>query len=357
LTTLIGHAEAVSWLRGALATDRLAHAYLLTGPRGVGRRTFALEIARALNCEMPDVADRPCGTCRSCRMIERGVHPDVRLVRRAPERKLISLRPSPTAGPQRDYADNVEFIQSDAQLRPAMGRRKVYIILNAEELAPEAADRLLKTVEEPPAFVHFLLTAAERGAVQPTIASRCQEIRLHPATRRELVEALVAADLEPAWAERLAALAGGRQGAALAAARDPSVLERQQAAIDMLHEVLAASRLERLALARALAERWFGRPEAVRDTLRAWLSWWRDVLRVQVGRREQLAHLSVDERAALAGVAEQVAPVEARRAAAHLQQTLADLDTNVNARLALDLLLLQHPAASMAHPMRDATRA
>jgi DNA polymerase-3 subunit delta' len=353
VTGLIGHAEAVAWLRSALATGRLAHAYLLTGPRGVGRRTFALEIARALNCEQPDVQDRPCGTCRACRLITRGVHPDVRVVRRAPERRFISLRAQPTPGPSRGFEDNVEFIQADAQLRPTMARAKVYLVLNAEELAPDAANRLLKTLEEPPAFVHFVLTAADRGAVLPTIASRCQEFRLRPAPRRELVEALVTAGCEPVRAERLAALSGGRQGVALAAATDQALLERQQAAIGDLLGVLYGSRLERLVLGRGLAERWLSRPEAVRDTLRAWLAWWHDVLLAQVGLGARLAHLTADELAAVQLAAQHLPPPEVRRAAAQVQQTLADLDANVNARLALDLLVLRQPSLS---PVQSGTR-
>src|ERR1700730_8366627 len=182
---LIGHAGALAWLRGALATNRLAHAYLITGPRSVGKRTFALEMAKALNCLAPAVADRPDHSCQHCRLIERNVHPDVRVVRRAPERRLISLKPLAGA-PLRDYADNVAFIQSDAQLRPVMSRSKVYVIVNAEELAEDAGNRLLKTLEEPAPSVIFLLTAVERGGVLPTIASRCQEIRLRPAPRGEL---------------------------------------------------------------------------------------------------------------------------------------------------------------------------
>jgi DNA polymerase-3 subunit delta' len=178
---LIGHGAALAWLRRALATDRLAHAYLITGPKSVGKRTFALEIAQALNCLAPEVGDRPDHTCQHCRLIQRGVHPDVRLIRRAPERRTILLRPPDPPLPQREYMDNVSFIQSDAQLRPVMGRSKVYTIVNAEELAEDAGNRLLKTIEEPPPFVVFLLTAADRGGVLPTIASRCQELRLRPA--------------------------------------------------------------------------------------------------------------------------------------------------------------------------------
>jgi len=342
---LIGHSEALAWLRTALANDRFGHAYLITGPRGVGRRSFALEVAQALNCQASDVGQRPDHTCQQCRLIQRNVHPDVRTVRRAPERRAIVLRAS-GSGPQRDYADNVEFIQSDAQLKPVIGRKKVYLIINAEELAEDAANRLLKTIEEPPGFVVFLLTAIERGAVLPTIVSRCGEIRLRPMPRADLATALHQRGVESERAELLAALAGGRQGWALAAAADSVVIEQQEAFVAQLVEALAGSRVQRLLRARALSERWASQPEAVRETLRAWLGWWRDVLLVQLGLTARVAHLAPTDRARLEAVARQVSHDSARRAAAAVQQTMFDLDCNVNARLLLDLLLLHFPKAT-----------
>jgi DNA polymerase-3 subunit delta' len=344
---LIGHADAQAWLRRALATNRLAHAYLITGPRSVGKRTFALEIAQALNCLAPNVADRPDHTCQQCRMIQRNVHPDLRVVKRAPERRMITLKPPANPGPQRDYADNVQFIQSDAQLRPSMGRSKVYLIVNAEELNEDAGNRLLKTIEEPPPFVVFLLTAVERGALMPTIASRCQEIRLRPAGRAELATALTASGVAAEQAVQLAALAGGRQGWAVAAARDADMFEQQQTYARQLVDAVSGTRLDRLLRARALSERWSGHQETVRDTLRVWLSWWRDVVLIQLGLVDRIVHLDAAEQAALRATAEQVGPPAARAAASAIQQALADLDTNVNPRLALDLLLLRLPRARL----------
>ena len=338
---MIGHEAAEAWLRRALQTDRLAHAYLITGPRSVGKRTFALEIAQAVNCLAPEVDDRPDRTCQQCRLIERGVHPDVRVVKRAPERRMIAMRAS---GSPREYADNVEFIQADAQLRPVMGRRKVYLIVYAEELAEDAGNRLLKTLEEPPPFVLFLLTAIERGGVLPTIASRCQELRLRPAPRGQLATALEDLGVESERALQLAALAGGRQGWAVNAARDPALFEQQRVFAQQLVEALRGSRVDRLVRARALSERWYGHPDTVRETLRVWMSWWRDVLLVQLGLLNRIVHLEGSERDALQSAAASVSHGSAREAAAAIQQTLADLDTNVNARLALDLLLLRLPA-------------
>lgn len=258
---------------------------------------------------------------------------------------MISMRPSASApGPVREYADNVQFIQADAQLRPMMGRRKVYIIVYAEELAEDAGDRLLKTLEEPPGFVLFLLTATDRGGVLPTIASRCQEIRLRPSPRATLAAALAESGTDPARAEQIAALAGGRQGWALAAARDAALFEQQDAAVRDMLSALSGSRIDRLLRARALSERWLSHQETVRETLRVWMSWWRDVVLVQLALLNRIVHLEPGEQQALNQAAARISRAAAREAALAIQQTLADLDTNVNPRLALDLLLLRLPS-------------
>jgi DNA polymerase-3 subunit delta' len=149
-------------------------------------------------------------------------------------------------------------------------------------------------------------------------------------------------------AEQLAALAGGRQGWAVSAARDVGLFEQQQTYARQLVEAVGGSRLERLVRARALSERWSSQPEMVRETLRVWMSWWRDVLLVQLGLTNRVVHLEPTEQAALRAAADQVDPEAARAATAAIQQTLTDLDTNVNARLVLDLLLLRLPVVSMA---------
>jgi DNA polymerase-3 subunit delta' len=143
-------------------------------------------------------------------------------------------------------------------------------------------------------------------------------------------------------------LSGGRQGWAVAAAQDAGLFEQQQTYARQLVDAVGGSRLDRLLRARALSERWSSHPEVVRDTLRVWMSWWRDVLLVQLGLLTRIVHLESGEQAALKAVAEQIDSVVARQAAAAVQQSLADLDTNVNARLVLDLLLLRLPQARLA---------
>src|SRR5438045_1652571 len=202
-----------------------------------------------------------------------------------------------------------------------MGRSKVYVIVYAEELAEDAGNRLLKTLEEPPPFVIFLLTAIERGGVLPTIASRCQELRLRPSGRAELASALESGGLEPERAVQLAALAGGRQGWALAAAREPALFEQQATYARQLVDALGGSRIDRLVRARALSERWATHPETVRETLRVWMSWWRDVMLVQLGLLGRVVHLDEGEQQALRGAASPGSRGAARDAAAAAQQT------------------------------------
>lgn len=342
----IGNSVAVALLTSTLRAGRGTHAYLITGGRGVGRRTLALRVAKLVNCDArPDL--RPCDACRPCRLIDRGVHPDVRLVKRAPERRVILLRPPPggvVPSKPRDYEDNVEFIQADAQRRPVDGRRKVYVILNAEELGADAANRLLKTLEEPTSHVLFVLTASDRGAVLPTIASRSQEVRLGHVASDEIATALTTRELvEPEHALRLASLAGGAPGRALAMAQAPNIEQSHVAQVEMLLRALNGSRLERLVEARALAERWSTNADDVRATLRAWNLWLRDVLLGLLDLGARAAHRRSDEVRLVKRACQSLTIDETCKALDAVLKAQADLESNVNPRLTLDLLLLTFP--------------
>src|ERR1051326_5564926 len=187
------------------------------------------------------------------------------------------------------------------------------------------SNRLLKTLEEPPQFVLFLLTAIERGGLLPTIASRCQELRLRPAPRAQLAAALVDAGTEADRAMQLAALAGGRQGWAVSAAREPALFEQQHTFSQQLVEALRGSRVERLLRARALSERWYGNPETGRETLRVWMSWWRDVVLLQLGLAGRIVHLDGSEQSALREAAEKVSRSAARDATPRSEEHTAEL--------------------------------
>ncbi len=339
---IVGHERAVDLLRRSIHNQRLGHAYLLSGPRGIGKRTLAVELARAVNCEtgsgaalprLADGAEPPCGACRRCRLIAEGKHPEVRLVAVQPPHKVIRVA-------------DVESIQADAALRPADAYRKVYVVQQAELLHPDAANRLLKTIEEPPPSVMLVLTTVDPEATLETIVSRCQHIRLRPLPTDRLAHELGRRGLAPERAQLLAALAEGAVGRALTLAADERLLERLSRLLDDLDDLLLADRVERLQYARTLGDAWAKNPEAVREALETWLRWWRDVLLVQRGAVGRV--VNVDRRTDLDRHASGLAPAAVGAAIAQARDTLQMLDQNVNARLALDVALLDLPRRARA---------
>jgi DNA polymerase-3 subunit gamma/tau len=154
---VVGQAHVVQTLRNAVELDRVAHAYLFAGPRGTGKTSMAKILAKSINCEQgPTVT--PCLVCESCRSIHDATAIDVIEMDAASHRGI----------------DDIREIRDRVALRPARGRMKVYIVDEAHMLTKEASNAVLKTLEEPPDHVVFVLCTTELQAMLPTIRSRCQ---------------------------------------------------------------------------------------------------------------------------------------------------------------------------------------
>jgi len=239
LEDLVGQERAVAVLRNALRRDRVAHAYLFSGPDAVGKSTAALLFAQVLNCQT-DGGDTPCGTCRSCKLIARGSHPDVRLVtigadargRRRTEISIDQIRQNP----RKPRETPLPLIQ-DASLKPAMGPHKVYLIDPADRMRAEASNALLKLLEEPPPHVVIVLVTSEPSGLLPTVVSRCQQVVFRLAGSRDIEEHLLKLGAPPALAPSLARLSGGRIAWAIRGARRPELLEARTALLDVCADI------------------------------------------------------------------------------------------------------------------------
>ncbi len=170
---VVGQKHVVTTLSAALRSDRIAHAYLFAGPRGIGKTTIARILARALNCTTGP-ADEPCGACNSCLEIASGKSLDVIEIDGASNRRIEDAR----------------SIRETVQYAPLSGLRKVYIIDEAHMLTREAFNALLKTLEEPPEHVVFILATTEPGKIPETITSRCQRFDFHRISEAEIEERL-----------------------------------------------------------------------------------------------------------------------------------------------------------------------
>ena len=154
---LIGQETAAQTLRNAVISDRVAHAFLFSGSRGVGKTSAARILTRALNCLNPDNGD-PCNTCENCHEINQNASPDVYEIDAASNRGIENIR---------ELRENVNYV-------PARCRYKVYIIDEAHMLTLESFNALLKTLEEPPSHVKFIFATTDPYKIPPTIISRCQ---------------------------------------------------------------------------------------------------------------------------------------------------------------------------------------
>jgi DNA polymerase-3 subunit delta' len=189
---------------------RLAHAYLFTGPAGVGKRLFAVELARALLCERPPDHLEACDHCTSCTLIEAGTHPDLFTVARPEDRHEVPI-------------DLMQQLCQNFGLKSARGRGKVAILDDADDLNEESANCFLKTLEEPPPHSVLILIGTSAGRQLPTIVSRCQVIRFAPLPEPLVTELLRQQGLEDtALLGRLVRLSGGSPGQAMLLA-DPEL--------------------------------------------------------------------------------------------------------------------------------------
>ncbi|HEY7524518.1 MAG TPA: hypothetical protein VH720_12785 [Candidatus Limnocylindrales bacterium] len=231
---------------GAMLRSSVPHALLLVGPPGVGKATLALDLAAALLCTAPDPAARPCRDCRGCRMVESGNHPD--LHRLVPEGPGDQIRIGGVENPR-----GIRDLTGELALLPVEGGRRVAIIERAHRMNDLAQAALLKTLEEPPPETVIVLCADDEERLLPTIRSRAARIRLGPVSIRD-IESLLS-DLEatdPPTGARLARIASGRPGLALALARAPGVAATRGEIARSLLDLLGARPAERLSRIREL---------------------------------------------------------------------------------------------------------
>jgi len=198
----IGNRPIRLLLHRSILAGTLAHAYIFSGPDGLGKKHLALNLARSLNCRASDPGLTFCGECAGCRKIDDGRHPDVQVIE--PETKVFRI-------------DQVRQLIQDIQFLPAEGRYRLFILESAEKMNDEAANSLLKTLEEPPPKSILVLLTTNYYALLPTIRSRCQVLKFMPISTAELEEALVSRHgYSPRDAAKTARLAHGSLGAALA---------------------------------------------------------------------------------------------------------------------------------------------
>jgi DNA polymerase-3 subunit delta' len=331
---VIGQSKAVELLRRSLESERLSHAYLFVGQPHVGKTTLAINLAQALNCEQEA---RPCGQCRSCLHIAAGNHPDVQLIGRLP-----GTEPGEAGIKKEISIAQIKEIQRSAGLQPYEGRHRVFIIDGAEYLNEDSANCLLKTLEEPPPKVLFILLTVNDGRLLPTIVSRCQRVELFPLPASVIEQALIEQwQVAPEKARVLSRLCRGSIGWAVSASRDESLVQERSQRLDELLGLNNASLDQRFAFAARLAAQFSKSRDSVEEALELWLGWWRDVLLT----REECTQfiINIDRETVLRSHAECYSLAGIRGFMEAIREAVVQLGQNANPRLVLEVLMLSIP--------------
>lgn len=333
---LLGHEWAVDMLRRHVARGETRHAYLFSGPPGIGRRTLALRLAQALNCESPSAPGKPCLACHTCKQIEEMRHPDLAVIEptiKDPDnpKELIS---SPNGEIR---IQQIRDLQKTINLKPYQSIYKVFVFLNFHQANAESCNALLKTLEEAPPHAILLLTADNPEQLLPTIVSRCEILRLRPLPLESVSADLIARGIEESRARLLAHISGGRPGFARKLVDDTSLLEKREERLNDLQTILPASRVEKFSYAEKLAKD----KDAMRQTILVWLSYWRDVLLRTAGAETPLVNL--DRNMEIEFLAGRLDLSSARKVVSDHESALEKMERNVNSRLLAEVLLMDLP--------------
>ncbi len=237
LSEILGQSVAVQVLRNYLAGGMVAGSFLFVGPAHVGKAFAAREFAAAMLCEGEGGGLDACGVCASCRMVAGDRHPDLRTARPSGASRILRL---PQIWPREGVKEfpSESALLRDLQFAPVRGRRRVFILEDADALNEDTANSLLKVLEEPPGYATFILTAPSASAVLPTIFSRCQTVRFQSVATAVIEDALTGRNLADASAAHfLAAYSQGQIGRAFSMAGDAELRAARETILDIAEKL------------------------------------------------------------------------------------------------------------------------
>ena len=326
-----GHEWASQILQKHITQNNVRHAYLLSGPPGIGRRSLAVRFAQVLNCIHPPVPGEPCGECRLCKQIAKMQQADLTITRSLEEANTIKV-------------EQIRELQLSLSLSPYEARYRVALLLNFQEATANAQNALLKTLEEAPPKVILILTADSVENLLPTIVSRCEILRLRP-----LPVDLCAKVLQKQWqvpaetAKEISHLCGGKIGQAVRYYQEPNQLEKMHQIVQDAFDLFGSRLSERFQYAERVTDtkRKGVNRESIQFMLQTWLILWRDIFICASGSEMPLTYLNFQRLSQKA--AQSLSESLIQQQLSRMETALQQLDTNLNSRLLVETLLLDWP--------------
>ncbi|PKM81478.1 MAG: DNA polymerase III subunit delta' [Firmicutes bacterium HGW-Firmicutes-14] len=320
LAKIISHSRTKKLLLNVLNENRVAHAYLFHGPQGVGKRSIASAFAAGILC--PESTGDACGTCSVCTRVLENKFPDFSIM--AAQGNNIKI-------------EQIRELQRNAQFKPYAAGKKVYIIDGAEHMTRDAANCLLRILEDPPPDTVFLLITANLYSLLPTIISRCQMVSMTKAPAGEIEQMLIESrHIDPEKARLLALLSDGLPGKALEMAGDEDESELRKTVFQLNEKINLGNVGELLKTAEELEKN----REKLPGILEQMLLWYRDKLIWSKTGDEQLI-LNVDKIDLLKKGSGDQTWKPAARSIEEIFAAKNRISQNANIRLTLEVLLMR----------------
>ncbi|OGR26737.1 MAG: DNA polymerase III subunit delta' [Desulfuromonadales bacterium GWD2_54_10] len=315
---ILGHERILEVFRRALSSGKTSHSYIFEGPPGCGRRKTALALIQALFCEYR--ADDACGTCSSCLKVQSGNHADVNLIEPLPDKRDISI-------------DQLREMQRVLALRPYEAPRKACLLEPAERMSVNAANSLLKTLEEPPGNAIIILLSENADMLLPTIRSRCQLVRFAPLPPEHVRQLLEQNGMDQASAATLAQMACGSMQRARELDNE-SLTERR----DLLLKHLTQINFDHIATVFDASEELGGNRDNALETLDLLLSFARDMIHLTAGSNDII---NTAIRPSLESLTTGLNLERVLQLAGDVMETRRAVQRNANVKLALDHLFIK----------------
>ena len=314
--------NVLKMIKNSIQKNRIAHAYLFEGMRGTGKKEISLLLAKSINCHAPVEGYKPCEVCVNCKRINSGNHPDIHLV----EPDGLSIKKG-----------QIHELQGEFAKTGVESKNKLYTIVHADRMTTNAANSLLKFLEEPhPGTVAVLITE-QAQQILPTILSRCQLISFTPLSPKNMTEQLIASGVNPQSAPLLAQLTNNLEEALEISQND--WFAQAQKIVLKLYEVLKKNSLEAMV---TLQENWFmhfKEKDQIDRGLDLLLLVFKDLLYIQLGKKEQVVYLN--ERSRLEQFALQTSGRRLTEQMAAILEAKRKLHANMNPQLLMEELVLK----------------
>lgn len=272
---IIGNQDAKKYFEKAVKENQLSHSYIFEGAYGVGKNTFATELAKFILCEEKDHS--PCNQCKSCLMINGGNHPDVIHIEKDTKvTKVETIR---------------ENIVREMEVKPYQSDYKIIIVKSADSINIQGQNAMLKTIEEPPSYAIIILVCENIASLLPTIKSRCIVVRFNPINSKEMTEYLQGKGITGVQQKVFEKISNGSIGVVNDILNDETYLEIRKKSIDYLKRLEKAQIIELYDMVKEITDD----KENIERILEFWLLWYRDIAVVKATNSNDLYYKDYEQ--------------------------------------------------------------